>query len=146
MGGARDQPGWVKWLSYVIHVVRSLIGRDCDHVLWRHHMDTFSALLVLCAGNSPVTGEFPLQRLVTRSSDVFLDLRLNTRLSKQSWGWWFETTSRQLWRHCNDDPKQYIEGRPKSASFETKPQHIDNIRRLNGMGTWLFYLILVREI
>ena len=41
----------------------------------------------LCAGNSPVTGEFPSQRLVTRSFGVFFDLRLNKRLSKQSWGW-----------------------------------------------------------
>ena len=31
----------------------------------------------------------------------FLDLRLNKRLSKQSCGWWFETPSRTLWRHCN---------------------------------------------
>ena len=67
---------------------------------WRHQMETFSALLALCAGNSPATGEFPAQRPVTRSFDVFFDLRLNERLSKQSWGWWFETPSRTLWRHC----------------------------------------------
>ena len=42
------------------------------------------------------------QRLVTRSFDVFFDLRLIKRLSKQSWGWWFETPLRSLWRHCND--------------------------------------------
>ena len=51
-----------------------------------------------------VTGhlwEFPVQRPVTRSLDVFFDLCLNKRLSKQSWGWWFETPSRPLWRHCN---------------------------------------------
>ena len=64
-------------------------------------METFSALLAICAGNSPVPGKFPAQRAVTRSVDVFFDLRLNKRLSKQSWGWWFETLSRQLWRHCN---------------------------------------------
>ena len=46
-------------------------------------------------------GEFPAQRPVTRSFDVFFDPRLNKRLSKQSWGWWFETLSCQLWRHCN---------------------------------------------
>ena len=39
-------------------------------------METFSALLAFCAGNSPVTGEFPLQRPVTRSFDVFFDLHL----------------------------------------------------------------------
>ena len=72
------------------------------HTLWRHQMETFSALLAFCAGNSPVTGEFPAQRPVTRSFDVFFDLCLNKRFSKQWWSWWFETPSRPLWRHCND--------------------------------------------
>ena len=71
-------------------------------IWWRHQMETFSALLAICAGNSPVCGEFPTQRLVTRSFDVFFDLRPNKRLSKQSKGWWFETLSRPLWRHRND--------------------------------------------
>ena len=47
-------------------------------------------------------GEFPTQRPVTPSFDVFFDLRLNKRLSKQPWGWWFETPSWSLWRHCNE--------------------------------------------
>ena len=64
-------------------------------------METLSALLAICAGNSPVTGEFPAQRPVTRSFDVFFDLPLNKPLSKQWWGWWFETLSRPLWRHCD---------------------------------------------
>ena len=64
-------------------------------------METFSALLALCAGNSPVTGEFPSQRAVTRSFDVFFDLLLNKRLGKQPWGWWFEPPPSPLWRHCN---------------------------------------------
>ena len=68
---------------------------------WRHQMETFSALLALCVGNSPVNGEFPSQRQVTRSFDVFFDLCLNKRFSKRSWGWWFETQSDSLWRHCN---------------------------------------------
>ena len=42
------------------------------------------------------------QRPVTRSFDVFFDLRPNKRLSKQWWGWWFETQSYPLWRHCNE--------------------------------------------
>ena len=49
----------------------------------------------------PVIGEFPPQRPVTRSFDVFFDLRLNKRLSKQSGDWWFETPSCSLWRHSN---------------------------------------------
>ena len=65
-------------------------------------METFSALLAICAGNLPVPGEFPAQRPVARSFEVFLDLRLNKRLCKQSWGWWFEMLSRSLWRHRND--------------------------------------------
>ena len=68
---------------------------------WRHQMETFSPLLALCVGKSPVTGEFPAQRPVMQSFDVFFDLHLNIRLSKQSWGWWFETPSCSLWRHCN---------------------------------------------
>ena len=68
---------------------------------WRHQMKTFSALLAICAGNSTVTGEFPAQRPVTRNFDVFFDMRLNTRLSEQSRGWWFETPSRPLWLHYN---------------------------------------------
>ena len=136
---------------------------------WRHQMETFSALLALCAGNSQAPdetqyhltssewlsslgwlmatavshpdkirrhsdldgsapylipmmtssngnifrvtgplcgeftgpGEFPAQRPVTRSFDVFFDLRPNKRWSKQPWGWWFETPSWSLWRQCN---------------------------------------------
>ena len=65
-------------------------------------MKTFSALLAICAGNSPVPGEYPAQRPVTQTFDVFFGLRLNKRLSKQSRGWWFGTLTRPLWRHYND--------------------------------------------
>ena len=87
---------------------------------WCHQMETLSALLAICAGNSPVPGEFPTQRPVTRSCDVFFDLRLNKRLSKQSWGWWFETPSHPLWRRSNDMKQreweaQYELMRPKSV-------------------------------
>ena len=72
-----------------------------DKSWWRHQMETFFALLAICAGNSPVPGEFPTQRPVTRSFDVYFDLRPNKRLSKHSWGWWFETLSSPLWCHRN---------------------------------------------
>ena len=73
---------------------------------WRHQMEAFSALLALCAGNSPVTGEFSSQRPVTRSFDVSFDLRLKKRLSKPPppRHRWFETPSRPSWRHCNEKP------------------------------------------
>ena len=48
---------------------------------WRHQLEKFSAILAFCVGNSPVTGEFPAQRPVTRSFDVFFDLDLNKCLT-----------------------------------------------------------------
>ena len=72
---------------------------NLDNTWWRHQMATFSALLAFWVRNSLVTGEFPSQRPVMRSSDVFFHLRLNKRLNKQSWGWWFQTPSLSLWRH-----------------------------------------------
>ena len=75
---------------------------------WRHQIKTFSALLAICAGYLPVTGEFPAQRPVMRSFDVFFDRRLNKRLSKQWWGWWFETPSYPLWRHGSVYKSYYI--------------------------------------
>ena len=68
---------------------------------WRHQMETSSALLSLCARNSSVTGEFPSQRPVTRSFDVFFELRANKRSSELSRRRWFETPSCSLWRPCN---------------------------------------------
>ena len=62
-------------------------------------METFSTLLAICAGNSPVPGEFPAQRPVTQSFDVFFDLRLNKWLSKQSWGWVNNGEAGDLRRH-----------------------------------------------
>ena len=81
--------------------MEAVAAQKRDKRWWRHQMKTFPALLAICAGNPLVIGEFPTQRPVTRSFDVFFDLRLNKRLSKKSWGWWFETPSSLLWRHCN---------------------------------------------
>ena len=77
-------------------------GPLCRNLLWWcHQMETFSALLALCAGNSPCPGAFSSQRPVARGFDDFFDLHLNKPLSKQSRGWWFETPSRSLWPHHN---------------------------------------------
>ena len=67
-----------------------------------HMMTSSNGNIFRVTGHSPVPGEFPAQRPVTRNFDVFLDLCLNKRLSKHSWGWRFETLSRPLWHHCND--------------------------------------------
>ena len=65
-------------------------------------METISALLALCAGNSPVTVNSPHKGQWRGTFDVFFDLHLNKRLRKQSWGRRFGTQSRPLWRHCNE--------------------------------------------
>ena len=77
----------------ILYVLENRHGRGMMFIIkkmgetwWRHQMETFSALLAMCTG----------------SFDVFFDLRLNKRLSKQSWGWWLETLSRPLWRHRNE--------------------------------------------
>ena len=89
------------WAYAILKLLSMTKSLTFDLSWWRHQMKTFSALLAICAGNSPVPGEFPTQRPVTRSFDVYFDLRPNKRLSKQSWGWWFETLSCSLWRHRN---------------------------------------------
>ena len=66
------------------------------------------ALLAICAGNSPVTGESPAQRPVTRSFDVFFDLRLNRWLSKQPQDWWFETSLESFMHKLQADMSKSI--------------------------------------
>ena len=62
------------WCDFVTYVLEDWFTSQ---------METFSALLAICAGNSPVSGEFPTQRPVTRSFDV-LFVCPNKQLSIQS--------------------------------------------------------------
>ena len=106
-------------------------------------METFSALLAICAGNSPVPGEFPAQRPVTRSFDVFFDLRLNKRLSKQSRGWWFETLPRPLWRHSNVLINRHVVTTPwnyPTAQITNTPGSMSNRHRYDTF-MWVRCLI-----
>ena len=66
-----------------------------DVIKWKH----FPRYWPFVRGIHP--GEVPSQRPVTRRFDVFLDQRMYKRWSEQPWGWWFETPSWSLWRHCN---------------------------------------------
>ena len=99
----------------VWHIVKSLAPGICGdnferiilkliiHVpWWRLRMETLTALLALCAGNSLATSEFPSQKPATRNLGVLFDLCLNKRLCKQSRRRGSETPSHSLWRHCND--------------------------------------------
>ena len=83
----------------------------CDLEIWQmtlKNMMTSSNGNIFCI-TGPLYGEFtgpsefPTQRPVTLSFDVYFDPHLNKRLSKQWWGWWFETPSWSLWRQCNDN-------------------------------------------
>ena len=96
--------GWLFWTLLGPLWRHSNVLRKIDNMMTSWNEKKFRVTGHLC-GNSPVTGELPSQRPVTRSFDVFFDLRINKRLSKQSWGWWFGTPSRPLWRPCNDIAK-----------------------------------------
>ena len=67
------------WVIIKICDMEEVMKLDCheDVIKWN-----ISALFAICEGNSPAIGEFPAQRPVTRSFDVFFDVRLNKRLSK----------------------------------------------------------------
>ena len=79
------------------------IRKDCSISM----MTSSNGSIFHVTGN--LCGEFIGLRWIprTKASDAelwcFIDLCLNKRLRKQSWGWWFETLSRPLWRHCNGD-------------------------------------------
>ena len=65
---------------------------------WRHQMETFSALLALCAGNSPVAGGFPSQRPVTRSCDAFFICAWTNGWANNRGA---SDLTRSLWRHLS---------------------------------------------
>ena len=109
-----------------------ITGPLCEEPWWCHQMYTLSALLAICAGNSPVTGEFLSQRPMTRSFDVFFDLRLNKLLSKQWWGRWLETPSRPLWCHYN---ARHVQHRVKINCVHKVPE----LRHVHVGGGHLTY-------
>ena len=114
----------------------------------RDQMETFSALLALCAGKSPVTDEFPSQRPVTRSFDVFFDFRLNKRLSKPSRLRWFEMPSCSLWRHCYDmhTIKSHLIRRfPRVVTHLQQPSHRYPLTPLDEAGPGDDYILLERK-
>ena len=86
--------------AYAVNVMGVIVEEAWD-MMTSSNGNIFRVTGPLC-GEFTGPGEFPTQRPVTRSFDVFLDLRLNKRLSKQWWGWWFETPSWSLWRHRNE--------------------------------------------
>ena len=80
------------------------------HLMTSSNGTIFRVTGSLC-GEFAGPGEFPAQRPVAQSVDVFFDLRLDKRLSEQPRGWWFETPPWSLWRHCNELASAGIQGR-----------------------------------
>ena len=70
------------------------VTKHVDVIKWKHFPRYWSLLWEFT-----VHRWIPSQMPVTRSFDIFFDLHLNKRLSKQSLGWWFGTPSRSFWRH-----------------------------------------------
>ena len=87
------------WISYVTRGLFDMMTSSNGNI--------FRVTGPLC-GEFTGPGEFPAQRPVPRSFDVFFDLSLNNRLSKQPWGWWFETPAWSLWRHRNVTNRNYL--------------------------------------
>ena len=80
---------------------RRILKGKKDHSRWRCQMETTSSNGNIFRVTGPLCGEFFAQKPVTRGFDVFFDLRMDKRLSKQSWGYRFQTSTRPLLRHCN---------------------------------------------
>ena len=95
-------------INWKLHLHGNFIARDDFLIMTLSNWNIFRVTCSLWVGNSPVTGEFPSQRPVTRSFDVFFDLRLNKRFSKQSRDWWFERQSGSLWRQRNNTTSRCI--------------------------------------
>ena len=92
------------------------------------------------SGNSPVTGEIPAQRPVTRSFDVFFNLRLNKCLSKQPRRRWFETPSCSLGRHCNDWNYALLPSKFQSnnhCNYLHMPNGSEIIKMITLMNLWI---------
>ena len=66
---------------YDKNIICTVTTRSILSPWWRHQMETFSVLLAFCVGNSPVTGEFPTQRPVTRSFDFFICAWINASVN-----------------------------------------------------------------
>ena len=99
-------------LSTRWHICYSGTGKfEWNIIMMTSSYGKISALLALCAGNSPVTGEFPLQCSVTHGFDIFFDLHLNKWFSKQC-----EADDRRRHRAHSDVTVMYLDN--ESMSIE----------------------------
>ena len=131
---------WHAILTYVnkyAHDVVVLCVAKVVSMMTSSNGNIFRVTGPLC-GEFTGPGEFPAQSPVTRIFDVFFDLRLNKRLSKQPWGWWFETPSWSLWRQCNGkvDPVGKLSWKIGSGSKSTKIKQNTANYQLCAQNIW----------
>ena len=118
---------------------------------WRHQMETFSALLAICAGNLPVPGEFPAQRPVTQSFGVFFDLRLNKRLKNNREAilsimtslWcsiWWQYSVIEAEHHCGMATRGKVFLGKADTSSSTDLRSHDSIHVYFPGQRWLFHV------
>ena len=106
-----NESSWLNHLPFRVSEINNTIDIDEDMpehswCMMTSSMEILSALLALCGG---IHWWIRLNKGQWRGASMFFFvLRLNKRLSKQSWSWWFETPSRLLWRHCTDLTKPGI--------------------------------------
>ena len=80
----------------------TLCSHHDDVIKWKHFPRYWP--FVRGIHRSPVNSPYR-KNPVTQSFEIFFGLHVNKRLSKQSWGWWFEMLSRPLWHHCTDNKR-----------------------------------------
>ena len=124
------------------HFYHSPIQHDKNSQLTRDEFMMASSNGNIFRVTGPLWGEFTGDRWIplTKASDAelwcFLDLRLNKRLNKQSWGWWFETPTCSLWRHCNVVPSW--------ASYRISM--VINLKKIKGVIRGYNMTVLMRGI
>ena len=89
------------WCLALVRLHSIIVKRADFCAWWRHQMETFSALLALYAGISPVTGELPSQSQWRGALMFSFICAWTNGWPKKSRCRLFETPSRPLWRHCN---------------------------------------------
>ena len=147
--------------SNITWCIRCLSPKLCQigqfiRFYWQPKINQLAAVFMMTSSNGNIfrvtgplcgeftgPGEFPSQRPVTRSFDVFFDLRPNKRLSKQPWGWWFETPSWSLWRQCNVNCKHIFIFRCKMAKVLNQVTYeVCELEVINDMtGLWMLWLM-----
>ena len=114
-------PCWYASCSLPTNYARSHFRLLHFLLIRKSHDDVINGNIFRVTG--PLCGEFTGHRWIPRTKArdaVFYDLRLNKRLSKQSWGWWFETPSCPLWRHCNDNITALLESLMSTTIWHTQ--------------------------